>query len=423
MKVLHIENTPLRFRVFFRQKKLISIHKKLLKVTSVDYTEAIHRIQKKYGNEKIKVGFLVSEQAKWQYQSVYDELENNENFEPVILITQMTSVHYGKSHHYKTIYDCASFFESLRLRVQFAYDVEKKQYLSPIDLGIDILFYQQPWELYESQDPRSVYSQILTCYTTYGMDLMWYESSYMKDFHSFIWKIFVENEWMISFFNKIACKPVSNCLPVGYAKLDSYFLELPTLHVKKEIIIYAPHHSFEQKSLRCATFRENGMGMLTFAQKYKEQFHWIFKPHPRFKHAVILNGIMTETEIDAYYRAWGELGEVYEGGDYIPIFKQSSALITDSVSFLGEYLPSGHPVFQLVNEEAIFNDWGKEICASYYRVKNESDLEKEFNRVILCGDDYLEKQRKAMIPTILDRQEQTSKKIIRILINLLENKS
>lgn len=415
MKFFFIERTPLRVRVFFGGKAIASFHRKKFSVSSVSYDAVIRRLREKFGKEKIRVGFLVNEQAKWSYQSLYEEFEKSEEFSPVVLITEMAGSHYGKLKHVKSISECAAFFSSLGLRTQLAYDVEKKRYIHPADLGIDILFYQQPWEVHDIQAPLSVASDMLTCYTSYGMELTLYESSYMDKFHGAIWKIFVENEWIISYFYQMTKKHVSNCQAVGYVKLDTYFDERPQLPIQKEIVIYAPHHSLEDDSLRCATFKHTGMEMLAFAQRYKEHFYWIFKPHPRFKSHVIANGILSEKEFAAYYQAWSELGEVYEGGDYIPLFKQSSALITDSISFLGEYLPSGHPVFQFVNDIETFNDWGREIIATYYQAKNVAEMEKDFNRVIFQRDDYLKEKRLSMINTVLDPKETTCKKIVNAL--------
>jgi hypothetical protein len=94
----------------------------------------------------------------------------------------------------------------------------------------------------------------------------------------------------------------------------------------------------------------------------------VFKPHPRFKHAVVINNIMSEEQISSYYDEWSKLGEIYEGGDYLKLFVNSAALITDCVSFLGEYLPSKHPVFHLDSLKADFNDFAKSFIGSFYKI-------------------------------------------------------
>ena len=43
----------------------------------------------------------------------------------------------------------------------------------------------------------------------------------------------------------------------------------------------------------------NGEKILEFAKQHNE-YNWIFKPHPRFKYAVICNNIMSKNEIENY---------------------------------------------------------------------------------------------------------------------------
>jgi len=67
----------------------------------------------------------------------------------------------------------------------------------------------------------------------------------------------------------------------------------------------------------------------------------VFKPHPRLKYELVQHGIMTMAEADEYYDAWRSIpnASVYEQGNYFGLFVESTLMITDCISFLGEYLP------------------------------------------------------------------------------------
>lgn len=67
------------------------------KKVSVNYARKLTELQKEFGKRKIKVGFLVNEPAKWQYQSLYEEMEKSDYFEPVVLVTQLLLAHRGKN--------------------------------------------------------------------------------------------------------------------------------------------------------------------------------------------------------------------------------------------------------------------------------------------------------------------------------------
>ena len=391
------------------------------KTAAGNYARQLTELRQNFGRRKLKVGFLVCEQAKWQYQSLYDEFAHSPYFEPVVLVSEMVMTHQGKQNFYKTIDDCYNFFVSLGLNVRWAYDRRQKRYLTADELGVDILFYQQPWEIDDSQHPVVVSQTALCCYSPYGMHLVDFADSYNRQFHLNLWRMFVENEQIIDCFGRLIKQKVTNCVAVGYPKLDVYVDAVKPAANLKPLIIYAPHHSFEDKGLACATFQTNGAAILQMAQQYQDQVDWVFKPHPRFKTAVIKNKIMTEAEIDDYYAAWQKIGTIYEGGDYFNLFMRSDGMITDCCSFLGEYLPTGKPLFHLIGRGNYFNDWAKSMICSYYDIYDFSELPEEFARVILRHDDYKKEERLAKIPLLFDARTKTAQKIVNYLCSVLKN--
>lgn len=420
MKIFGFKRELLKTKITILGIKF-SIRHDYRKKVSANYARKLTELQKEFGKRKIKVGFLVNEPAKWQYQSLYEEIKKSDYFEPVVLVTQLLLAHRGKKHFYATIDDCYNFFKSKGLKVFYVYDKDRKEYIPAKDFGVDILFYQQPWELDVSQHPVNASKSALTCYVPYGLHLVEFNGSYMDNFHQLLWLMFVENNSQIKRFSKLAKSTIFNCIAVGYPKLDAYFSETAPVFSskKKPLIIYAPHHSFEKDGLNCATFHKNGLDILALAQKYHEYFTWVFKPHPRFKTAVINNSIMSEMEINAYYDEWKKLGQVYNGGDYIGLFKQSDGMITDCISFLGEYLPSGKPLFHLLSENRPFNDFAKTFIDAYYQIENMSQLDTYMEQVILKHQDVKRESRLAKIPVLFDKNEKASTKIIIKLTNSL----
>lgn len=404
----NINNTQISL---FGIKIKVKNKQNILQTVQKNYQQKISEIQQKYGKEKIKVGFLVSEQSKWQYQSIYDEFNNSPFFEPVVLITEMIINHKGKKNYYRTMNDCINFFKSKNLNIRLAYNQKTKEYTPAKDLNVDILFYQQPWMLDDSQHPVNVSQYALTCYVSYGFELVTHEAVYTNNFHLMLWQMFVENERLISDYQKYISHPITNCKATGYSKLDEYF-NFTLKNQEKPTIIYAPHHSFENGSLNAATFQKNGLKILAFAEKHSQEFNWIFKPHPRFKTAVIKNNIMDEKEIENYYSRWNEIGTIYEGGDYMKIFANNGAMITDCISFLGEYLPSKNPLFHLLTGKTKFNDFAKSFINGYYQIYNFVEFEKEFSEAMINHNDYKKENRLEKIKIIFDEKQKSSSKII-----------
>ena len=103
---------------------------------------------------------------------------------------------------------------------------------------------------------------------------------------------------------------------------------------------------------------------------------------------------MTESEIDRYYDEWAKVGLVYDQGDYFGIFKNSDALITDSSSFLSEYLPTKMPVIHLISENMVAqNSISKVTSAHYYQAHDLKELEFYLNDVIINKNDPMKEKR------------------------------
>lgn len=411
MKIFSLQKNSTRIQLCLFGKKILSLHRDVFPQVQKNHAAVLKRLRAKFGKEKIRVGFLIVDPSKWQYQSIYKEMEKDDRFEPVVLITVRTK----QSQHYKTMKECKEFFSKLGIRSEYAYDESAGNFLPPSHFGIDILFYQQPWLVHDTQSPALVSRYALTCYVAYGMHVVTYKASYEKFFHRLMWKMFVENTMVREELERYIKAEITNCEPVGYAKLDAYHDFPPAKPEGRRIIIYAPHHSFAEGSLGTATFRQTGKAMLDFAREHTHEISWVFKPHPSFRRSVIENGIMTEQELDTYFRTWEEIGTIYDSGNYIELFRKSSALVTDCISFIGEYLPSGNPVFQLVSPNDPFNSLGHSILDSYYRASSIKDFEPLFERVILQGDDFKQEERKAKIPLLFDKNQRAVEKIMEIL--------
>ncbi len=77
-----------------------------------------------------------------------------------------------------------------------------------------------------------------------------------------------------------------------------------------------------------------------------------------------------EKNLVNYYNAWKNLpnATLYEGGDYLNLFATSDAMITDSDSFMSEYLYSGNPGLYLTNPLQKFNEYGEIIKNAWYQI-------------------------------------------------------
>ena len=126
---------------------------------------------------------------------------------------------------------------------------------------------------------------------------------------------------------------------------------------------------------------------------------------------------MRKQDIDQYYDEWKSFAEFSEGGDYIDLFKQSYAMITDCGSFLTEYFVTGNPVIHLISEHLEPNSTIKEIDKTYYMAYNTDDLIKYFHQVILDKGDYKKEERIKLLEKLGFKNSNSAEKIINDILS------
>ncbi len=381
-----------------------------------NYENVLRRLKTQ---DKIKVVFLVRENQKWTYQSLYEEFEKNEKFEPLVLVSMLELVRKGKDKTRNNLTDSFEFFKSKGMKVDYAY--KNGGYVDLKEYKPDIVFYDQPWDLPEIQQPRKVSEYALTCYSSYSYELFDCIEDYTASFHKFLYRYFTENEFNKNRYESYRKGNSENCVVTGYPKLDAYLKTNEDCNVwrKKDEykIIYAPHHSIDSKGIRLSTFLRNGKLMLELAKSHPNTT-WVFKPHPRLKYVLLRTKIMNEKEIEEYWNEWKKIGAVFEGGDYMSLFKTSDLMITDGCSFLTEYLLTGKPLIRLINKKGIkLNKLGTELTEGYYLADNNEELRKLFNQLVIE-----KKDNKANLRNILKNKIAATEGFVavKIIDNIME---
>ena len=243
--------------------------------------------------------------------------------------------------------------------------------------------------------------------------------NYFSGFHGKMWKYFVETPFHKEEYEKEF--NAKNCIALGSIKLDNYEIINKEKYQKddnKKRIIYAPHHSFDSDTgHNCATFLENGDFILNLAKNHPET-KWIIRPHPEFYDRLLKTNKKTKTQIDEYFLEWEKIGTISKPTDnYFEQFILSDCLITDSISFLAEYLPLDKPLLHLrnKNQKEKFNSLIEKIISSYYQIYSNNELEEIFNNVVLLNNDYLKDKRKENIKLLMIDNKTASYKIVQYL--------
>lgn len=387
-----------------------------LKVThiwlhQISYPRILRRIRKKARkHEKIQVGFVVIDSAKWTSDSIFREFQDHPEFQLTIFVFPDNQAQGGQD---AGMARTAEFFRSRGWDVKMGFDCAAQKFADvSFFRGCDILFFDSPWHIHPVLRTENAGRYALTCYIPYGFCAAgnWEEAHYFKPIHTFAWRVFAETPWHKEQFK--TQNPVThgeNVLSFGYPKLDILTESAPEAarvwkggENGRKRIIWAPHYSivkpevesFHHSKRQWSTFGQIYREMLELAQK-DPQTEWLFKPHPVLFETIIKVGLMSKKEAEEYYRQWESLPNTQAcyDGNYWDFFKTSDALITDSVSFLLEYLPTKKPIFRICSGNGEFNALVNSIISTYYEGETAEEIQRFIKSVVWEENDFRAEER------------------------------
>ncbi len=309
------------------------------KLVAANYARKRRELQEKFGKEKIRVGFLVRENSKWSYESVYHQMAEGSHFDPIVLIVEPK----GKKAVLKNTEGNLRFFAGYHhALVHRRQDVEQ--------LGIDILFYEQPWyDLAGEFTPDKISENALTYYVPYCVepDIEAEVIAETGPFHKAMTCNFCFSE---ATARQLAGFGITNTCAVGHPRMDAYLNpavgESPWQSKGKLRIIYSPHHSFGTSLLKQASWEWSGEHLLKLAQQHQDSTEWILKPHPRFSYE-LGRMLRSEEKAQRHMDEWAKVSRLYDKGNYFDLFRTADLIISDCVSFNIEWLPTRKPFLRL----------------------------------------------------------------------------
>lgn len=351
---------------------------------------------------KIKVVFLINESSKWKMDALFRALSKDSRYKPLVLLTCADiDWQLDKEAKKAKLEANRDFFDRHGIEYEVAYDYEMDESI-PLDrFHPDVVFYQHPWGIAHNQNPCEVSKYALTFYVpyflpTYGIPDM----EYRQDLHRCIFRYIVLNQGWADYYEKYKGRFLyaGEFLPVGHPMLDVYrqMASKNTGSITDGWVIYAPHwsipHPQNQNPMNLSTFLELGKPMLDYALRHPE-VKWAFKPHPSLR--IVLYKILPRQEVDDYYEKWERLGKACYTGDYVDLFFESRALITDCDSFLVEYAFTGNPIIHLKRDGYNVGSVSPlvDLFETYYKVDDTSQLDAVLDDVVLRRNDSQRQSR------------------------------
>ena len=389
--------------------------------------KALEKLQNK---KSIRCVFLALTADAWKYDGVYRLMKDNPRFDPVILVCPI--VNNGRENMIERLHSCFNYFQEKGYNVIQSYNEENDTYVDiREELNADILFYTNPYPaLIDKRYFITNFLDYLTVYVGYYFnESIQYGMAYDELLHNLVWRRYLETPEHKGFAIKYSRNKGVNAVVTGYPGVERLVYntnrvlddcwKIKDRSLKR--IIWAPHHSLVGK-VRHSCFLDYCDEMLQYAQKYRSDVQFVFKPHPLLKN--ILYKMWGKEKTDSYYRQWKEMpNTAYKVGDYSDLFLTSDAMIHDSGSFLVEYLYVNKPVLKTLNEiplSEIHNPFGLRCIDCYYLARKAKDIE-EFIQNVIKGVDPLKDKRTAFVEKELLLLSSPSQNILNDIIDSIDN--
>lgn len=360
---------------------------------------------------QIHVVFIVQTRSHWpNHTSIYEAMRSDSTFHVAIIalpkfitssnILDLTEYDQLKRH-----------LDNAHIPHFMGYDTFTHKWINPWDFGVpDVVFLPQPYKQHTGFVYHSQYfgQYAKVAYVPYGIlmaDLprLQYQLPFFKD----CWRIFVESEAHRALYLKHSPAIHDRTLVTGHPKTDAYLKPAQTvglwkLPVARKRIIWAPHFTVSDSLTPGHTF-SNFFTYFDFFVEYARShpdIEFVMRPHPELFGFIVARRVKTKEETEEYRRRFDALpnGQVYEGADIFEMFKESDALILDSIGFLAEYLPTGKPICFLDSaRRQRLNDIGEALLATYYKAWNMGEISHFIQNVVLDGNDILKSLRLAAL--------------------------
>ena len=170
----------------------------------------------------------------------------------------------------------------------------------------------------------------------------------------------------------------------GSPKIDGLFREAEQGKASWPIkgdgfrVVWAPHHSYSPHWLNFGVFSKVKDDMLAFA-KTNSDIQIVLRPHSFLWGTLTDRKVLPVSEVEGWRSAWDELPNTFvdEDGSYAELFLATDTLVTDGISFLGEYpLITKKPTIFFENEgHWPFTAIGELAAETSVRVATFSELE------------------------------------------------
>ena len=386
-------------------------------------------------SNKIRVVFLVFYYEAWDaLAGIYELMRADSQFDVTVISIPRR---FSSEAPFAEEDEVSHYFDRLgvpHLRYNFDDSFEGLKNLK--DLKPDYVFINYPWQRnYQAGyrvDQLTEFTKV--CYVPYYSAPLVIEPDqegvaphlYMQRSHQLASLVFTQDKNVHLAYAKTS-RGNEHVFVTGTPKLDALVSKVshgekswPLDNPGNFKMIWAPHHSYSPAWLNFGNFPSIFEDMFSFAEENSD-VDIVLRPHPLMFRTLIDRDVLEESVIENWLRKWDALPNtsVDSEDDVALLFGAADLMVTDGISFLGEYpLATNKPGIFFENPEHWpLSELGDLAAEANIRVSNFNEFLEAFKQVRTNGLPNFEKQIAALRLLAQPYPGLASSKIVEVVRN------
>lgn len=350
----------------------------------------------------IRVIFLVFYFEAWDaLDAIYRGMLADPRFEPMVITMPRKLTGYDKFRDEKKV---SAYLDSQGIEHErFTFKKSKDGLARLKQLSPDYLFLNYPWQrnYKKNYQIEKLIEFTKVCYVPYFSTSLVQEPGeagvaphqYIQPTHQLAHMVFLQDPDTKSAFDAngrrdhafLTGTPKIDALLEAKSSVKPFWPLVRDLPIEKAPfkLLWAPHHSYSDSWLNFGHFTDQREPMFAFAKQHPE-LDIVFRPHPFLFGTLTDRDLMTAEEVKEWRSRWDSLPNTFTdlGAAMTSILLASDALVTDGVSFIGEYpLVTGKPaIFWEKSNHWDFSPLGKIAAESTVTVHSMAEVEQAISQ-------------------------------------------
>ena len=371
-------------------KEILSLNSMSMLLNKIFAANSLRHLQRSFKKgEVLSVYFAITTPNLYEIPKIFEHLERSPLFQLKILLFPNSYDTLGLAEYERNLeklsQDNSIVIGALNSQKKI---IPKRHLLSRKSIifwgETDLRIHHRSWDI------RRVARRHLLFYIPYNVKVIDLKRDhYQRPVHHLAYKIFAETPWHQEQFRKFGRLKGKNVVWIGCSKLEG-LLEPPQNECS---VLLAPHWTLQNRKIGIGAFQNYYKELLKLPSEF-QTIHFVLRPHPSWYRAVIESGLMPKKTLDAYIQHFDSYPNAsYESEYSINAVRSVSAIITDSGSFLAEFLYTLQPIL-LLHAKFNFNEFGMKIAGSQYRLQEFDSISAFIRKVVIDKSDIKATMRK-----------------------------